>query len=147
MVSPLPAPEAEVVAADEARAAVLPAEQIQKILPVGFQHPPVKGQGDHPADPAAQQPLPVRGGVDEHRGRAQHQGVRVIPEGHNSGVQSVFRRQTAAFVEKGLVPQMDTVKKAQRINRFLHSTSKKLLIVSIFPSLTWASIKNSPPWA
>ena len=71
----------------------------------------------------------------------------MIPEGHNAGVQSVFRRQTAAFVEKGLVPQMDTVKKAQRINRFLHSTSKKLLIVSIFPSLTWASIKNSPPWA
>ena len=122
-------------------------EHVQKGIPGHGLQLPVKGQLHHPVHAAdfLQQPLPVLGCVDEPRGDAQHQGIRVAQEGHGSRLQRGLR-QLPALPQQCPVAPVDPVKEAQGVNVFLHpcETSKKLLIVDITPFSTLASMRNSP---
>ena len=114
------ASEAEIVTADKACRGVVPAEKLQEFLPAGGVHFFIKGQGNHPVQTAAQKPLPVGGGIDEHRGGAEYQGIRVGVEGDGSGLPAGFLRDAAAGVQQSPVAQVDAVKKAQGENSLIH---------------------------
>ena len=89
--------EAEIITADEARRVVIPAQEAQKIRPVGIVHLFVKGQRHHPIHGLTEQTLPICGGVDQHRGAAEHQLVRMGAEGNDSCVAAGFPGDAAAF--------------------------------------------------
>ena len=92
------ASEAEIVSADEACSGIVPAEKVQKFLPGCGVHFFIKGQGDYPVQTAVQKPLPIGGGVDQHRGGAEYQRVRVGIEGHGSGLPAGFPGKPTAFI-------------------------------------------------
>ena len=146
-----PASEAEIVSTHQAAGVIFGSQQAKKLLPGHFHQRPVKGQLHYPADPAPQQLMPVRGGIDQRCGDAPDHLIRMAQKGHHAGLSACLPRHLAAGLQQRLVALMHPVKIAQSINNFLfHSstnyTSKKLLTVDITPFFTFASIRNSPLW-
>ena len=163
-----PVSEPEIRPADKARRLVFLLQHPQKVLPGHGPHGRVKGQAHHliHLKPLRQQQLPIPVGINQRRGSPQHQGVRMIPEGHHTGPGSGSLRQLPAGPQQGGMAQMYPVKKAQGANplshsspfgsfrklpenrpslqRVLSSTSKKLFIVDITPFSTLASIRKPP---
>ena len=91
-------PKMEIIAAYKSGGVIIPAEHIQKVLPGGIQHFSVKGKGDHPGDEPVQQPFPVGGGVDQHRGSTENQCIGMVAEGDCAGIAAGFGGKTAAFL-------------------------------------------------
>ena len=80
-------------------------EILQKGVPGGVLEGPVKGQG-HKGVHAVNLPeklLPVLGRIDEPRGSAENQSVRVVREGHHTGPGPVLFRQIPAGPEQRLM--------------------------------------------
>ena len=115
--------EVKIVAADHMLRMQLPDQIIlHKDLPRHVHHRLVKVGEDHPlhaAEPAHEQ-LPLRHGVEQRHGRAEHKRVRVRIEAQRGRGQPQRLRALPRPVEKRGVAQVDAVKKAQRQNAVMY---------------------------
>ena len=71
----------------------------------------------HPILPQQILPIPCAG--DLGRGLIRKQGFRMGIEGDGSGFAAQLRCQSMACLQQRLMSDVDTVKKAQRVNSFL----------------------------
>ena len=115
--------EVKIVTADHMLRMQLPDQIIlHKDLPRHVHHRLVKVGEDHPlhaAEPAHEQ-LPLRHGVEQRHGRAEHERVRVRVKAQRSRGQPQRLRALPRPVEKRGVAQVDAVKKAQRQNAVMY---------------------------
>ena len=99
----------------EAPGAEVPAQFLQKVLPGGGLHFLIKRQGHNPIHAViSKQVFPILGRIDQRRGGAQHQGIRVTGKGDDTP--AAFRRQSLHGAKQRLMSKMHPVKKSQGVD-------------------------------
>ena len=124
-----PVAKPEILSADEPSGAKAQDQVLQKRIPGGVLERPVKGQSHNGVHGVVhgQQKLPVLRRVNEPRGGAEDQSVRMIGEGHHPCPGAMFLCQIPAGPKQGLVADMHPVKKPQSIDCFVHRKPRKCL--------------------
>ena len=126
-----------------------------KILGQGLRHLPVKGQGHHQSGAVLlQQGAPAGKGAHQVGRPAPDIGPGMGLEGDGRHLQPALPGQLRGFVQNGLMPPVDSVKKAQGNDPILfhsvHSLLPKLILqkMAIPPrssSRAWPIWQKAPP--